>query len=164
MTPSGYQTVAQDLLSPARPGDFNQAMMELGATVCLPVPKCGVCPVFEMCVSKGKTESPSRKNRTEKIHSRLAFTVRKKSVYLIQRPKSSRIMPLMWELPPAKGRTAEILLALKHSITNTNYSVEVCQAQTPPPGAGGRWISLDRLTNLPLTGLTRKILHRAAIF
>ena len=164
MTPSRYQVVAQKLLSPGRPGDFNQAMMELGATVCLPLPKCDVCPVYDMCVGKGKPESPSRNHRTKKVRSRLALTIRKNSVFLIRRPKSSRIMPLMWELPPAKGRTGEIVLALKHSITNTNYSVEVCQVQTPPRGRSGRWISQNRLANLPLTGLTRKILHRTGNF
>jgi A/G-specific adenine glycosylase len=41
-----WQT-AEALLSPKRPGDFNQAMMELGATVCLPrQPQCSICPVF----------------------------------------------------------------------------------------------------------------------
>src|SRR4051812_19169233 len=46
--------LAEALLAPKRPGDFNQAMMELGATVCLPKePKCLVCPVVKSCVSKG---------------------------------------------------------------------------------------------------------------
>ena len=39
-------TAAQSLLDPARPGDFNQAMMELGATICLPrQPQCQACPI-----------------------------------------------------------------------------------------------------------------------
>src|SRR5437899_12486419 len=38
---------AEGLLSPSRPGDFNQAMMELGATVCLPrQPRCSICPLL----------------------------------------------------------------------------------------------------------------------
>src|SRR6266852_2892744 len=45
---------AENLLSRARPGDFNQAMMELGATVCLPrQPRCSICPVFDLCVTRG---------------------------------------------------------------------------------------------------------------
>src|SRR5438309_1802134 len=41
---------AEDLLSRSRPGDFNQAMMELGATVCLPrQPRCSICPVSNLC-------------------------------------------------------------------------------------------------------------------
>src|SRR4051812_29993777 len=40
---------AQALLATERPGDFNQAMMELGATICLPTPKCATCPVQDLC-------------------------------------------------------------------------------------------------------------------
>lgn len=48
--PARLQALAQQFLSPERPGDFNQAMMELGATVCTPVsPTCPTCPVAEWC-------------------------------------------------------------------------------------------------------------------
>jgi A/G-specific adenine glycosylase len=46
---------AQSLLPPDRPGDFNQAMMELGATVCTPrAPQCLICPVNELCATRGE--------------------------------------------------------------------------------------------------------------
>lgn len=42
--------LGKEVISPNRPGDFNQAVMELGATICTPRnPKCGVCPVNESC-------------------------------------------------------------------------------------------------------------------
>src|SRR3954454_11160387 len=45
---------AQELLDPRRPGNFNQAMMELGALVCLPEkPMCGKCPVRRACETRG---------------------------------------------------------------------------------------------------------------
>lgn len=44
------RSLAQQLVDPARPGDFNQAAMELGATVCTPQrPRCSQCPVQSMC-------------------------------------------------------------------------------------------------------------------
>src|SRR5437764_5197103 len=47
-------SAAQKLLDPAQPGDFNQAMMELGATVCVPsIPLCSACPVKALCASRG---------------------------------------------------------------------------------------------------------------
>ena len=50
---------AEELLSQKRPGDFNQAMMELGAMVCLPEsPNCGHCPLRRFCASRG--ELPAR--------------------------------------------------------------------------------------------------------
>jgi A/G-specific adenine glycosylase len=46
---------AQQLLAPSRPGDFNQALMELGATVCLPrQPRCLICPVRKYCTTRGE--------------------------------------------------------------------------------------------------------------
>ena len=162
MTASSYQRTAENLLSPVRPGDFNQAMMELGATVCLPVPKCHVCPVHAMCAGKGEKQPTPRRNRTRRVASQLALAERKKSVYLVQRDASSGIMPMMWELPEARMPRGEMVLKLKHSITNTIYSVEVHRVPSPTR-SHGRWILRERLREMPLTGLTRKILHRTGI-
>ena len=53
---------ADELVDPAQPGDFNQAMMELGATVCLPRnPECLVCPLASHCVTRG--EHKTRRGR-----------------------------------------------------------------------------------------------------
>jgi A/G-specific adenine glycosylase len=69
----------------------------------------------------------------------------------------------MWELPrlpsPPSGR--EPLFRLKHSITVTNYEIAVFDAAGTP--RGGSWVALDRILELPLTGLTRKILRRAKL-
>jgi hypothetical protein len=51
---------------------------------------------------------------------------------------------------------------LRHSITVTDYAVRVTEI-TSPNGAAGRWIPMQRLESLPLTGLARKILRRAEI-
>ena len=56
---------AEALLDRERPGDFNQAMMELGATVCTPrAPQCLVCPVNSLCVTRG-VEAPKPKGAQE---------------------------------------------------------------------------------------------------
>lgn len=45
-----FRSLAHQLVDPARPGDFNQAAMELGATVCTPQhPLCSQCPVQSLC-------------------------------------------------------------------------------------------------------------------
>src|ERR1017187_639038 len=55
------EKLAARLVDPARPGDFNQAMMELGATVCLPRnPKCLVCPVSADCTTQGEHKTMAR--------------------------------------------------------------------------------------------------------
>ena len=49
-TMSAFWSNANSIVSPTRPGDFNQAVMELGATICSPKgPKCSECPVKKLC-------------------------------------------------------------------------------------------------------------------
>lgn len=159
-----WQT-AGELLSPSRPGDFNQAMMELGATICLPrQPKCLLCPVSEMCATRGELSQGQKAARQEKREIRYALDCRNGSVFLVRRPKTTTLMPGMWELPEIIGAngTAEISFTLRHSITMTNYVVQVIQGASPS-GTPGRWISKSRLPALPLTGLAQKILRAANI-
>jgi len=163
VTASSAWKEAQALLSPERPGDFNQAMMELGATVCLPAPKCAECPVRDFCTSKGSRARALGEKPAKRVSLRLVLPVRYKRIYLVRRPAFARIMPLMWELPAAKRISGETIFNLKHSITNTNYSIQVRFAKEAPAASRGRWIAYDRLAELPLTGLARKILNRAGI-
>ncbi len=153
---------AEALLSRQRPGDWNQSMMELGATVCTPVqPQCGACPVRKWCVSKGAARPPSPDVRRKK---ELVYSVarRRNSVLLVQRGVGESLMAGMWELPPAEHDLSKPLLKVKHSITNTDYSVTVIAAsETAVPG--GTWVSLAKVDLLPLTGLARKILRKLEI-
>jgi len=157
--------MAQELLHRKRPGDFNQAMMELGATVCLPRrPKCLICPVSDLCGTRGElpTAGKAIRQRRREIHYALDCTDH--TVFLVQRSSTATLMPGMWELPeivPANGTTAA-WLTLRHSITVTDYQVRVTPGLAPKT-ADGRRVAKSRLTNLPLTGLTRKILRAAKI-
>ncbi len=156
---------AEDLLCHARPGDFNQAMMELGATVVLPgQPRCSVCPVSGLCVTKGKLDRPAKRARQNRREICYALGRRDQSIFLVQRPKHSSLMPGMWELPEIPTAAAEDrdCLTFRHSITVTDYVVRVMQTATPT-GAAGRWVDQGRIPRLPLTGLTRKILRRAEV-
>jgi len=150
---------ARELLSPGRPGDFNQAMMELGATVCLPkVPLCAKCPVLAWCRTRGT--GPSRRSsvrRKQPVAYRLAVCNR--NVFLVLRENRRSLMPGMWELPQTRHGAGKPTLRLRHAITNTDYDVSVYLARTAN-GARGRWVNLDKVERLPLTGLTQKILRR----
>jgi A/G-specific adenine glycosylase len=155
---------AGELLHRRCPGDFNQAMMELGATICLPrQPQCLLCPVSDLCVTRG--ELPTAVNRTRQIKREIhyALACRDGAIFMVKRPKAATLMPGMWELPeiPA-NHTGAALLILRHSITVTDYLVRVIQS-IPPDGLGGRWVQKSRFTTLPLTGLARKILRAAKI-
>jgi A/G-specific adenine glycosylase len=157
-----WQT-AEELLSRNRPGDFNQAMMELGATLCLPRrPKCLLCPVSEMCATRGELRSVSKVRPQKKRDIYYALDCRNGSVFLVKRDRTATRMPGMWELPeitPVHG-SVHPWLTLRHSITVTDYAVRVLHRELPE-GTEGRWVAKSRITGLPLTGLTQKILRAA---
>ena len=157
--------IAESRLDQERPGDFNQAMMELGATICLPrQPRCLLCPVSGLCATRGElpaTEGGSRQGKRT-IHFGLAH--QNGEVFLVQRRIDESLMPGMWELPelPSAASHADALLSLRHSITVTDFAVHVFATSKPEIDVG-RWVPTSRLASLPLTGLARKILLRTQI-
>jgi A/G-specific adenine glycosylase len=157
--------LAEGLLSRTRPGDYNQAMMELGAILCLPrQPKCSVCPVFDLCATRGNLGQPKKAVQQRRREICYALHRRDSSIFLVQRSKGSSLMPGMWELPeiPLASASGRPNLTLRHSITVTDYVVHVMQ-NPAPSGTAGRWVEKRRIARLPLTGLARKILRRAQV-
>jgi len=166
------------LLDRERPGDFNQAMMELGATVCTPrAPACLTCPVVELCATRGQRRANAKLRRQHKRQVHYALARRADAVFLVQRPADARLMAGMWELteigwPHQGGHSAgdgrknspamELLFSLRHSITTTNYTVRVWRLEDEGRLAG-EWVNARRLRKLALTGLARKILRRAGV-
>lgn len=170
-----FRAAAQKLLDGQRPGEFNQAMMELGATVCLPRgPLCGECPVRQYCRTQGEHETgpaqPMRSRRVEYVLMQKAMGARAE-ILLRQRGADERQMPGMWELPGAPEGLPDdaVLMTVRHAITNTNYyvTVYVLEAGERRRLEGGaeatQWVKARELESLPLTGLARKILKRARI-
>ncbi|MBZ5616012.1 MAG: A/G-specific adenine glycosylase [Acidobacteriia bacterium] len=183
-TPQTWQH-ARALLATSRPGDFNQAMMELGATVCLPrQPRCPSCPVRKWCVNQpsnfnqgangtitmegsapqpgGTLTQPSSRRVKKEIWC--VLNQRNGSIRLVQRPRKSQLMPGMWELPqlPQKRRPTPVRVVwrtFRHSITVTDYTVHVHRGRT----ARGQRIPVADISRFPLTGLTRKILKAASV-
>jgi A/G-specific adenine glycosylase len=157
--------LANQLLSRKRPGDFNQAMMELGATVCLPrQPACLLCPVSAMCETRGELPNGKTGYRQHKKEICYAFHSRAGAIFLLQRPPTATLMPGLWELPEISRseHDDEVWLTVRHSITVTDYKVHVIKVPAPAT-AQGQWIAKSRLTTLPLTGLARKILRAAQV-
>ncbi len=170
---------AQELLDLRHPGDWNQAMMELGATVCTPRnPQCALCPVLRWCRAPGaqtRKPQPARK----RVRMARALIQRSHRVYLVQRPVDAAKMAGMWELPeideqgtdagPERNvdRTAKELCVVRHSITDTDYEVcAVCvglKMLATKDRKAGRWVRREETFELPLTGLTRKILRKLGL-
>jgi A/G-specific adenine glycosylase len=168
------------------PGDHNQAMMELGATICLPrSPLCLQCPVMELCRTRGEHATGARAKMQSRTVSHL-LVLRKRGVatevLLERRSRETSLMAGMLELPglpvgATQGR--EPILRLRHAITNTNYYVQIFsegavlreglnEPEAGPPlierilAAKGdlKWVSTTKLGQQPLTGLARKALQR----
>jgi A/G-specific adenine glycosylase len=153
---------AQQLLSRRSPGNFNQAIMELGALVCLPAaPRCAACPVRRFCVTRGPIERVSAPPR-QSAETTYGLATRHHRVYLVRRGRRESLMPGMWELPQLSHNGFATDFTLRHSITVTDHTVHVCRA-VPSGLRGGRWFPLHTVAALPLTGLARRILRRASL-
>jgi|SRR6185312_3886293 len=146
-------------LAPRRPGDFNQALMDLGATVCTPrQPACGSCPLRSWCASR-EAARPSRQ-RPAAIRVELHYTLARRGdkVFLRQRPADAAQMAGMWELPEAQAAPrGESLGVFRHAITTRAIRAHVYAGAAR---GAGRWMDPAETGEQPLTGLSRKILHR----
>ena len=105
---------AQELLPPNDAGDFNQALMDLGATVCVPRnPRCGVCPLTTLCLAKAHGEQdklPVKTKRKPAPHYDVAVgVIRRGKRLLIDRRKSEGLLGGLWEFPGGKRRENESL-------------------------------------------------------
>ena len=171
-------SVATQILDPRRPGDFNQALMELGATVCGPRnPQCLVCPLSPDCITRGELKTQARPRMVSKEIS-YALAVRtgslpgftNREVLLEQRPDSNTVMPGMWQLPVLREAAvpeSELRMTVRHAIMQVNYYVRirtVFEDDIPvlTTTEGRRcWVPLINAAGMALTGLTRKVLSRA---
>jgi len=174
------ERLAAKLVSPLRPGDSNQALMELGATLCLPrSPQCGVCPVAADRKTKGEHQTASRPPMLcrEVAH---ALSVRtgmiagqsNRQVLLEQRLDSLTVMPGLWELPRLSDSAVpedEQRMTLRHAIMQVNYYVRIRTVfeddidAVTVPGGERRWVPLGEAAGMALTGLTRKVLTRTRL-
>ncbi len=168
---------ANMLLDPQRPGDFNQSMMELGATVCLPSsPKCLTCPIEMHCRTRGEHPTPKRaKMRSQDAAYALALRSQgdeHREVLLDQRPDDQTVMPGMWELPRLRETEVagpDLRMAVRHAIMEVNYYVRIRNVaeedaeELAVPSERRRWVRIHDAIAMPLTGLARKVLLRAKL-
>ncbi len=102
--PSWLRNTATRLLDRDRPGDWNQALMELGATVCAPVaPRCGECPAAPWCRAKASgtpEDRPARRERSAGRRAVLALAVlREGARVLLRRRPLGGLLGGMWAFP-----------------------------------------------------------------
>ena len=173
---------AERLLDRGRAGDFNQAMMELGAVVCVPrSPRCEMCPLARFCKTRGEHKtSPRAPMLSREVahalvlrirnHARLERGLASREVLLERRSAEQTVMPGLWELPAlleAAVPEPELHMTLRHAIMKVNYYVRIRDVvaddleRLTVCGGERRWVALEDAPDLALTGLTRKVLQRA---
>lgn len=187
--PSFRHAVERDLerlLSRRQPGNFNQAVMELGQTVCLPrAPRCPLCPLRRWCrgYRQGRTErypSPRPRRATEFRHLATAVIRRGEQVAMV-RGLDDGLLGDLWNFPAAFGssraqaltRLREKLRALlrarfsfdeplgeiRHSITFRSIRAHAYEVNFSGQTVanGVRWFALARLESAAVSQLARKI-------
>ncbi len=153
------QEQAQSWLDPAHPGDFNQAIMELGATICLPrAPQCLHCPVAGRCEARRlgiQSELPLKRVRPETIFLERALCVIVERGRVLLESASGGF----WELPKpfAASKRKQLLGEFQHAITHHSYRFTVTEATlrgTKPKHL--RWHGLRSLDEIPLSTTAKK--------
>lgn len=97
--------IAGKLVSKTQPGNFNQALMELGATICAPAaPRCTVCPLGRDCKSRAEKKLPARAKRGSPKFIDVIWplaVVRRRDKILLRRRAAGNLLAQLWELPGA---------------------------------------------------------------
>lgn len=166
-----FAPLAQALLPTANPGDHNQAMMELGATVCFRQnPLCLTCPVRDFCAA-ARSGDPTAYPRlaakkTEQVAVTRVWCVRRGALLLHLTGAGARRFANIHELPTAAqagltdAQAARGKLLAKQRRGITRYQItESIHAAPPPRGKlppGLRWVPLDQLESVSLSGPHRR--------
>jgi A/G-specific adenine glycosylase len=177
------------LLTPAtRPGDFAQAMMDLGAAVCAPGrPRCERCPISRWCAARAQGIAPSLPVRAPKkakpTRRGVAFWIeRPDGAVLLRRRPDSGLLGGMMELPstawregkpangaaarqaPVKARFRPLGGAVRHGFTHFDLELTVLlgrAAASASAPSGALWCPVERLGEHALPTLMKKLVRHA---
>ncbi|MBX7148551.1 A/G-specific adenine glycosylase [bacterium] len=157
--------IMKELIDKKRPGDFNQAVMELGATVCTPKnTQCLLCPLRDGCTAYKSNQVhllPIKVKKTKYMDVNLTCFVyqHKKSYWLTQRAQGE-VNGMMWEFPLEESRPQRTdIKPVKHAIMNKRITVwPVIEKMSQKPKQAGSWIAITQLQEYPLTTITKKVL------
>ena len=160
---------AEQLVPDDRPGDFNSAVMELGATVCAPRnPQCLICPVAHHCAARDQ----HLQDQIPPPKPAKATPLFLRTIYCLRRPGAGGAAEYAFEQRPADGRWASMwqfitrdpasagaialgdasaLGTVAHGLTHRRYEFAIVVGTPREPSAiDARWMTLDESEALPL--------------
>jgi A/G-specific adenine glycosylase len=179
-----------EALQPARRfGDFTQALMDLGATICTPKkPACGICPWMDVCVARGRGDAESFPRKAPKVLGQMrygaSFVVTRADGRILLRSRPAKgLLGGMTEVPstawtqalaepavlaeaPLKARWRRLPGVVEHAFTHFPLQQTVYVARVPvrtSAPAGMRWMPLAGLHSEALPNVIRKVLAHAGI-
>jgi A/G-specific adenine glycosylase len=163
-----FTALANALVDPKRPGDHNQAMMELGATVCRKAaPDCAHCPVARWCAVSGRAEAAQLPRFVAKVRKTAEVTralVHHRGKLLVRRnPRAARRLAGMAELPELATLRSVVdskpALVRRRTIGSVTYEETLREvvATTALVGTWSRdaeleWVAVTDLDAVALTG------------
>ncbi|MEI6309313.1 MAG: A/G-specific adenine glycosylase [bacterium] len=177
----------QEAMPADRPGDFNQAVMELGATLCLPAnPRCNLCPVVSICLARLRGTAAELPLRRVRLPPRpievVCAVIHRGDGYLLRKRSSKGLLAGMWEFPtePVEteasplqsltglllswGITGEISSPWKKlaaTFTHLQWHMSIFRISLPTgadrSGSAWRWATLSELQGLPMGRPHRRV-------
>jgi len=180
------KALADSLTPEQRAGDYGQAAMDLGATICTPrSPACGLCPWMSHCRARiegiaetlpAKMPKPERPTR----YGTAYWLARKDGAVLLRRRVESGLLGGMMEIPstqwldqppswesilaqaPVETQWREVPGVVRHTFTHFHLEITLVAGRVKSGGmAPGIWCALDNLSDFALPSVMKKIIHHA---
>lgn len=176
--------LAAEHLPKGRAGDYNQALMDLGAAICLPKnPRCLICPLMKLCkarelgIQEQRPVLKPKKSTPHYVHA-AAVIIRRGKVLLAKRP-SKGLLGGMWEFPNArvngdppkelakaiqtatrlKVKRKDALGIVRHAYTHFKVTVHVfrCELISTSKNENMKWVKAGELEDYPMGKVDRQI-------
>ena len=168
-----------------KPGDYNQALMELGQRICRPRnPLCTECPLGEQCAARRKGEVerwPSKKPKKAVPHKEVAVgVIWKGDRFYVQRREEDGLLGGLWEFPGGKrekgetferclareireetGFTVEVgdlLTVVQHAYSHFTVELHTYRCRWKRGEAPGRWVTREEVEALAMPAANKKML------
>lgn len=176
------KNLAAQLADPERPGDYGQALMDLGAIICTPTsPKCNICPWKSACkaLSQNTVLQYPRKIKKAKLPIRhgAAFVLMRGQQVLLERRPDTGLLGGMMGFPgsdwgeevtaplnsaPAIANWEKATNSVRHVFTHFELRLDVYTSQTQAPQMPDQiWADVTKIDEFALPSLMKKVLRAA---